>query len=166
MKKIIWILIPLLLVSSIVYSIFLFQHIEETKLNDFETTEEIIYALTDITSIHQAVHFQEATGYHIVSGIDQMNKELLVFVPLIETVSKKDIIVVEKDTILSQEQIESKWAEKCTDCILTGSSPAMINKNPLWELTYKDESNRYVIEYISLKDGSVYEQLRLIRKYN
>ena len=41
----------------------------------------------------------------------------------------------------------------------------MIDKNPLLEITYEDEHKRYVFVYYSLEDGSVFEQMKLNRKY-
>jgi len=143
----------------------LYRSILEVKTEGAEETEALISDTLEI-EVNEVVFFQEKEGYHIAYASDEKEQEVLIFVPLREEVKKEDFIVVQTDDILSQEEIEHNLLTDCIDCELINSSPAMIDQVPLWELTYKDEANRYTIEYITLKDGEIYEQLRLYRKYS
>ncbi|MFD2133290.1 DUF5590 domain-containing protein [Pseudogracilibacillus auburnensis] len=166
-KRVIIICTLILFIFLIIYFISFLRYIDDSKLVDFDATEQIIYDKTDLTAIDDAYHFQEENEYHIVFGHDSDGEEWIAFVPLSKkTIKKDDIVVIRADSVLTREQIENNWLKECKQCTLTGSTPAMINQQPLWELSYTDNANRYVIEYVSLKDGTTYEQMRLIRKYN
>lgn len=165
-KKIISVFIFILFIISIFYLIHIYRTIQHSKITHFAESENVILNETNITSIDKVYQFQAEDSYHIAFGRDDKEKEWIVFVPMKRKVTKTDLVLLESDKVLSQEQIEATWQKQCEGCTLTGSSPAMIKKKPLWELTYNDASNRYVIEYISLQDGSIYEQIRLLRKYN
>lgn len=164
-KKAVILCVVILFILLSIYVISFLQNIEKSKLVDFETTEKLIFQLTDITSIDKAYQFQDEQGYHIVYGKDA-KENLIVFVPIQEKTSKDDLVIISADSVQTKDQIEKKWATECTTCTLTSSSPAMINKKALWELAYTDQSNRYVIEYVSMETGSTYEKMRLFRKYN
>jgi len=41
----------------------------------------------------------------------------------------------------------------------------MIDKKALWELTYEDADQHYIIDYLSMDDGSRYEQYRFKRTF-
>lgn len=143
----------------------MYRTILEGKLEGVDETTSIVSQSLNM-KVDEVYFFQEKEGYHIAFTKDENNDEWIVFVPLEDEIKKENFILLEKEDVLSKEEIESKWQQNCTQCELIDSTPAMIDQIPLWELTYRDNSNRYVIEYILLKDGSVYEQLRLFRKYS
>jgi len=165
-KKIIFYIIAFLFLLLFIYFVYLYHFIMNTKVLDEEKTKQLVFDSSVVTSIEEIYHFQEKEAYHIVVGRDEQNKQWYVFVPLIENVGKDDLIMMESDNLLSKDEIKNLWLKECKQCTLLSSSPAMINQKPLWELTYTDSSNRYVITYFSLENGSTYEQVKLYRKYS
>lgn len=148
------------------YFTYTYIKIENSKVTDGEKTEQFIFKETDLTTVDSIYQFQEEESFHIIIGSDNEGNKSIVFVPVKKSLSKDDLVVLSLNELVSVEQIEEEWQRECDQCTLIHSNPAMINEQPLWELTYTDHSNRYVIEYISLKDGKIYEQLRLLRKYS
>lgn len=163
--RIIAIAIIILIIILIVYFGLFYRSILQSKTEDYERTKSVVRESLNM-NINEIYSFQEKEGYHILFTTDNKNKDWIVFVPLSEELKKENFIVIENNEVLSKEEIESLWQNNCKNCELIKSKPAMIDNIPLWELTYKDQSSRYVIEYITLKDGTTYEQLRLIRKYS
>lgn len=164
-KKLIAIIVILFVVAWIVYFSFFYRSIMQSKTEGFEQTEKIVSEALQM-KVEEIYHFQEEEAYHILFTTDDQNKKWFVFVPLSKEIKKENFIVLEADNVLSKSTIESNWKKSCTNCELVMSKPAMIDNIPLWELTYKDEANRYVIEYVTLRDGTTYEQLRLKLKYS
>ena len=164
-KKLVGLLLVFLFISLIVYFSFFYRSVLHSKNEGIEKTESIVSEELNM-EVNEIYHFQEKEGFHIAFATDEQNQDWIVFVPLNEQIDKEDFILVEANQVMSQEQIESRWMNDCNQCELVKSGPAMIDNIPLWELTYKDSSNRYVIEYVTLKDGSIFEQLRLYRKYS
>lgn len=162
-KKLLILFLIIIFVVIVIYFVYLYVFIEKSKIVDKEETEQLVLRSTNISSIEEIYQFQGEKGYHIIIGTDDNNKQSIVFIPVMESLTKDDLIIIPSNELLSKEQIEEMWKKDCLNCKLIGSTPAMINKTPLWELTYTDHSNRYIISYISLEDGSTYEQLKLYR---
>src|SRR5690625_1090981 len=179
------IIIGILLLSIYFYSMF--RSINASKVDGFDQTESYLLQETDMIKIDKMYMYQDEILYHIAYARDKDNEEWIVFVPILdETVkdteeddededtessdkdekNEKDMIIIEAAKMMSQKDIESVWAQECSECELKGSSPALIDDTPLWELTYIDNQNRYVMEYRKLKNAETYEQLKLNRKYN
>src|SRR5690625_2837761 len=163
-KKLIVFIVLLFILLLIIYFIYLYKFIEESKVINGDETERFVLRSTSLISVDKLYHFQVNELYHILMGNDEIENEMFVFVPLQENLSKEYILVFTSKDFLTKEQIENNWLQDCESCQLHQASPAMINKKPLWELTYTDHSNRYVIAYYSMEDGSIYEQLRLVSK--
>lgn len=164
-NRVIGVAVTLLLISLIIYFSLFYRSILQSKTEGFEETKQIVSETLNM-KVEDIYQFQEKESYHILLTTDNENKKWIVFVPLSEQLNKEDFIIIEADEVLSRETIEANWQQNCEQCELVKSNPAMIDNIPLWELTYKDRSNRYVIEYVTLKDGTTYEQLRLYRKYS
>lgn len=187
-KKVIITCIVLLIIGISIYFYLLFRYINTSKVVGFDETEAYILSETEMTSVEKIYAFQDEILYHIAYTRDDQDKGWIQFIPITkpkesekeetktskksqddeEVVedNKKETVTVEVDNTLSQAKIESIWATECSQCELKGSSPAILDDVPLWELTYIDENKRYVLEYRQLKDGQTYEQLKLNRKYN
>jgi len=165
-KKLLTIMFLLLLLFFLIYSVYTYHTLEASKVVDGDKTEQFVLEETELISIENIYQFQGEEAFHIVAGKNDAGDECLLFVPLDDSLSKDSIIAVSSENILSQDKIEKEWQKNCSQCKLMRSHPAMIGEKPLWELTYTDRSNRYVIEYINLEDGTIYEQLKLFRKYS
>lgn len=187
-KRLIALLIVILLIIVAIYGFYTYKKIKASKTSGFEASTQIILDETEIAEIDEMYAFQHDILYHIAYGKSDDNESLIAFVP--KSIAKKDkekendekqeknerneaddeemkdIITVKGSDMLSKENIEAKWKEECDQCTLKSSAPAMIDDTPLWELTYFDPNNRFVMEYRQLEDGDVYEQLKMNRKYN
>ncbi|MBP1969583.1 uncharacterized protein YpmB [Virgibacillus natechei] len=164
--KIFWIFLILLilLVSCFIYVIFLYLDIQESKTAGFEETERQIIQATSITEIEKIEQFNGAEAYHVIFGKNEDNEEKIIFYPL--EGNEKTLTTVEKNEIVLAETIKSGWSEQCTGCEFINIVPAMVDDEPLWELAYNDDSNRYILDYLSMYDGSRYEQYRFNRMFN
>lgn len=165
-KKVFTIILLLVITFVVLYLLYFYQSILSSKVVHLDKTKDFILNETKIESIDDVYQFQDEEAYHIVFGTDKKGKAYVVFLQLSKKLTKEEMTTFPLDALYTQEQIEQQWNADCKECTLTGSSPAMMDDTPLWELTYKDRSNRYVIEYVSLEDGSIYEKMKLLRKYN
>lgn len=164
-KKIIGIFFVIICILLITYLFFFYRYIENSKIVNADELSAFILNETNITEINEMYHFAGDKTYDIVYGHDDKNKKWILFNPENNN-NENELIRYPLEELLSQEQIEQSWQKECEGCTLKKSNPAIINNNPLWELTYMDQNEGYVMEYISLKDGSTYEKLRLYPKYN
>lgn len=145
-----------ILIVSIVYLIVLYNQVMSAKTEGFTDTEKKVISQTSIVTIEQITTFHEKESYHVVWGKTEDNMKQLAFVPIDS--SDEQIIVVDEHDILSKEVIQNEWEKDCTSCQLNKIVPGKIRNNLVWELTYTDEKGRYVFDYLSIYDGTRYEQ--------
>lgn len=162
-KNIIGLFLLLVIIAVSLYVFLTYQHIQKTKAAGFDNVENIVLSETDVESIEEISRFQEEKAIFIAKGKDAEGEMWFVFIPQdyekdddIEKYSTKDLV--------SPTGIEDNWADECEDCELKKSAPAMMDGEPLWELTYLDTTNRYVLAYFSFEDGSEVETLKLQNK--
>ena len=145
-----------ILIVSFIYFIVLYNQVISANTEGFSDTEDKVISETTIVDIEQITTFHEIESYHVVWGTTEDHTEQLAFVPLDS--SDGQIEVVDQQDILSQEIVQKAWKRDCTTCQLNKIVPGKIRNNLVWELTYTDEKGRYVFDYLSIYDGSRYEQ--------
>ncbi|WP_163969835.1 cell wall elongation regulator TseB-like domain-containing protein [Oceanobacillus halotolerans] len=150
--------ITICMIALLVYSYYLYQIVQEQRTTGFSNSEEIVIRETTLQQIDTIKNFQGKEAYHILFGSTDDTQEQIAFLNLDN--DQKDIVLIDQDEIISEKQAVDEWSQTCDECEFIKISPAMINERPLWELTYRDEKDRYVLDYISMYDGSQYEQLR------
>ncbi|RKQ37638.1 DUF5590 domain-containing protein [Oceanobacillus halophilus] len=158
------IILSIAAIIGLALGIYLYQDIMEEKRAGFDDTKEIIMSQTSITKVEQIDRFHGDKAYHIVYGENDKKEKKIIFYPLEGT--EKNITTVNTSDIIKKEQILSNWSKKCNTCNLIDITPALIEDDVLWELTYYDENDRYVLDYFSIYDGTSFERYRFKRMFN
>lgn len=153
----------IIMVVALVYSVFLYRDVEKSKKRGMPVTEERVYEETDLVKIEEIDSFYAEQSYHAVSGADKNNHKKIVFVPLNE--SDKDIVTIDQAEIMSKEKIQNQWKKSCRECKMIKITPGIIDDDIVWELTYRDESDHYVLEFLSISDGKQYERLSFTERF-
>lgn len=171
-KKLNWIkwgliILSLIIVTCFIYGVVLYNTIEKNKTAGFDETKEWVTQDTDITTVSSIERYHGKEAYHIVYGQTDDEIDKIVFVPLQinKDEEKKELIVVDLADIMSKKAIQDQWQQQCNNCNLTKIVPGVEDDQLLWELTYVDDANRHVLEYVSIYDGSQYEQFRFTQRY-
>ncbi|HLR66299.1 cell wall elongation regulator TseB-like domain-containing protein [Virgibacillus alimentarius] len=157
-----WILCLFLLVG-LIYSIYLYHSIQKSKVAGFAETKEKILEETDLVSIDEIERFNGEQAFHILFGKTEEGKNKIVFFPLKK--KEKKVKIIDKSKIVPKEKILNQWNSECKDCKMIKIKPAMVKDKPLWELTYIDSTDRYALDYLSIYDGSHYEQYRFKKMF-
>lgn len=160
-----WGFISLLIItlSCLIYMIVLYNNIQRDKKAGFTETEEIILHETDLIKINDIERYHGENAYHIVFGQTENNEHKIVYVPLND--EDHDLIIIDQSEIMSQASIEKQLQKQCNTCKIISIVPGIEDNELLWELTYIDDSNRYVLEYVEIYDGTQYEQFRFTEMY-
>lgn len=163
LKWSLWIL-SLVLILVFIYSIYLYHTIEQSKLSGFAETKEKVLHETDLIVIDDINRFNGKNAFHILFGKTKDDQNKIVFFPLKN--KNKDLTIIDESETIAKQSILNQWDTQCQGCKLIKIIPAMVNDEALWELTYIDKSKRYTIDYLSIYDGSRYEQFRFTRMFN
>jgi len=152
----------LLLLTVIIssYLIYLYVYIQSEKTIDFEQTKQKVLSETLMTEIIDIKRFHGEQYYHIVFGTDELRNDYIAFV---EQSDDADIIYVNTVDVFSEEYMIHQWEIDCESCQLVRIIPAIIDDNLLWEITYIDESEKYVMDYYSIDRGELHERIKLLQ---
>ncbi|KKE79363.1 hypothetical protein WH51_07610 [Bacilli bacterium VT-13-104] len=153
-----------IIVVAVIFGVYIYLGTMKNKTANFEQTKEVILEQTPITKVDKIELYHGDEAYHLVYGSDKKGEEQIIFYPL--KGKEKDITTISMSEIIPKEQILQSWQKNCANCELNKISPALINDQLLWEITYYDENDRYVLDYFSIHDGSSYEQYRFNRMFD
>ncbi|MFD2630661.1 cell wall elongation regulator TseB-like domain-containing protein [Oceanobacillus kapialis] len=159
-----WLIWSLLLVGIVViavgiYAAFLYQDLNKSRTAGYDTTKEQVLSATSVTEVEKVVTFNGAESYHVVFGHTEENEGRLIFYPL--KGNEKTLTTITEQEMISEDQMLQQWRNSCNDCELIKIVPGIIEEEVLWEITYRDAADRYVLDYYAIADGSQYEQYRL-----
>ncbi|MFD1171731.1 DUF5590 domain-containing protein [Oceanobacillus picturae] len=152
-------LVGIVVVAIGIYAAFLYHDINENRTAGFETTKKQVLSATSVTDIEKVVTFNGAESYHVVFGQTDENDGRVVFYPL--KGKEKTLTTIKEQEMISEEDMLRKWKSNCTDCEFIKIVPGIVDEEVLWEITYRDASDRYVLDYYAIEDGSQFEQYRL-----
>lgn len=163
-KRVLLFVLLFSILATFISAFMYYRTIMESKNEGFDEAIEFVLQHTDMIQVNDVNYFQEAEGYFILEATDQSENNYFIFLQDTQPFSTNSLFIVAQSELLSVKTLENEFQNECRNCELVQSKPAMIDHIPLWELTYYDESNRYVIEYKYLKNGQTYEKLRLTTK--
>lgn len=165
--KLKWIIgiICLLLLSCFIYGVFLYNDVQNNKTASYDRVKKAVVEETELIDIEKVERYHGKHAYYIIHGKTNNNKEKIVFYPF--NAENMDVTVISKSDIIPAGTIKDNWRNQCNNCELLGITPAIVTEdnNPAWELTYKDKSNRFVIDYLSIHDGSKIEMISFKRMF-
>lgn len=165
LPRVLFIVLLFCIIFLLIYAIFSYRAIEESRTEGFSEAEAFVLQHSNITNIDDISYFQAEEGFFTFLGRDSANEKYYIFLRDDGVFATDDLYVVANKGLVATEELEQEVLARCSDCTLIHSNPAMIDELPLWELTYIDDTNRYVIEYKYLQNGKTFETLRLTRKY-
>lgn len=128
--------------------------------------EKIAKEHASLTAINRIERYHGDEAFYVVFGEEDTGEAVIVFIPFTDKDDENDLTIetVQQSEIISEEEVLKQWAKDCSKCDLVKIVPGQLNEELVWEITYTDEQERYVFDYVSLFDGKLYEKLRF-RKF-
>ncbi|MGJ9456790.1 DUF5590 domain-containing protein [Oceanobacillus sp. CF4.6] len=157
-------LLLVIILACIIYAVYLYNDLYDSKTEGFHETSKQILNQTSITEVEKIERYSGSTSYHVIFGINDENEEKLIFYPL--EGNEKELTTIDRSKVLSEEEIVNLWRTQCNECEFVKINPALENDEPLWEITYHDNHNRYVMDYLSIYDGSPVESYVFKKMFN
>lgn len=158
------ILISALLIALVLLLIaYLYSSVIQEKTKGYNKAKERALAETEIINIEQVERFHGEDAYFVLTGVDEQNEPLFVYVPFD---NEESIITIEQPNEYTKKAVEEQWSEECSNCLLTSITPALIDENGVWEIRYKASKDTYIYDYISMEDGSLFDQVIYNKTFN
>src|SRR5690625_3047632 len=108
-KKVLSLLFILICLVVLSYFIYIYVHIEKSKIVDQDQTEQLVYEHTNVVVIDEMYQFQGEDSYHIVIGRDKKDEQSFIFIPVSKSPTADDLQIYSSDAFLKPEQIEKNW---------------------------------------------------------
>ncbi|WP_010530796.1 DUF5590 domain-containing protein [Lentibacillus jeotgali] len=150
-----------LTVTFLAFGIYLYQAVEGNRTAAFEQIQTKLLEETKLNSISNIERYHGENAYYTVYGKTNANDDVIVFYPF--DGNSSNIIRVNQSEIIAEKKIEENWYNQCNTCTLFDIKPAVISNDgnqPAWEITYENNQNQYVMEYLSFQDGSTIDVIR------
>ena len=149
------VVITVLILIGAGYGIYLYQVINDSRTDGFDTTKKQIETQTSYHHVHSIQAYYGESSYHVFYASDKENEEHLIFLPL--EGDERELIVINENDMVSEEAILEAWSSSCDSCRLADIAPAYEDGQALWEITYHDKNDQYVMDYYSI-DGQQLEE--------
>ncbi|OIJ14778.1 hypothetical protein BKP37_07295 [Anaerobacillus alkalilacustris] len=130
------------------------------QLSEKEALQYIESKNLDLVDIYETSFYNGTESYQVIVGKNSRGKEIIIWVA--DTLDTH--FIRKKEDGISYEQvlsfIESELSPEETISIKLGIEQSV----PLYEIIYKDQSNRFSYYYISFKDGKYLKHYHLGRE--
>ncbi len=158
-----WAVVLFILVFCIAlgYSIYLYNSIQQDKEAGFQASAERAVAETDLEQAEDVSRYHGKVLYHVVTGTTADGSEAIAYVPAEQ--QDGEIVLFHSEDLVSEQSILQAWNNDCSSCELLETNLAIEKGQPLLELKYIDDRDRYVLHYYSLTDGSCGDHFRFNR---
>jgi|GEM_PF-4813394 len=149
--KIFFGLIVIILFSLIAFFGHLYQHINEQKVMDYQTTEDRVTQEQEISKIESISRFHGTHYFHVVEAETSEQEEVIIYVNQSEP--SADLIIFSKKDLITKEELINRWKNDTNFEKLYQVQYAIRDEIPLVEIIYLDESERLSYDYYRLDNG-------------
>ncbi|MCU9613683.1 DUF5590 domain-containing protein [Caldibacillus lycopersici] len=161
------IIIVLFLVVIIAIGLVLVYHFSTDDLKqDKDLAVERAKEFTNITTVETIEWFHYIDNYYVIKGKNNKKESIIVWVP--DNPKNKEIVVKKAKDGLAEEEVVSLLSNGL-DNFSNDKRPTeiidiklgMVDNAPAYEITYRDQKNRYSIIYIDFYKGDWYRVYNL-----
>ncbi len=150
---IITIILIITCIAIVIYGLHLYNYVMNDKTKSFTEVKEYITKVVKINHVNNLTRYHGDQLYY-VSEITINNKPHLLFVK--ESDKGYAHTLYDASEFYSKEDILAEWESTCNNCEKIDSTIGMLEGNPVLEIKYLDQKDRFVYEHVLLEDKSRY----------
>ncbi|WP_160913516.1 cell wall elongation regulator TseB-like domain-containing protein [Halobacillus litoralis] len=143
-----------LFIIAIILFLWLYIDVNHDRKQGHPLAEEIARDKGSLARIDHVSTYHGEKEFHIVQGINKSKEASIIFMDIKE---KKILEEVSKEETLPLEEMRSRWENTCSNCTFKDIQYGFEEEEPVFQLTYIDEQNRYVLDYFTLQ-GEAFDQ--------
>ncbi|MBX0356249.1 DUF5590 domain-containing protein [Halobacillus sp. Nhm2S1] len=138
------------------FILFLWVYIDvnQDRKEGHPEAEAIAKEQGDLTTIDHVSTYHGKREFHIVQGMNESKEASILFIDIKEN---KILDEVSGKVALSLEEMRSRWEKMCSSCTFKDIQYGFEENEPVFQLTYIDDQNRYVLDYFTLQ-GEAFDQ--------
>jgi uncharacterized protein YpmB len=112
-----------------------------------------------ISSIDHVETFYGNIKYHVMSGKNAKDEKVYVWVPQSDKLEK--VFIKKQSSGITEEQAIKKVYQEYNPVKLVDVKLGMDEGIPIWEVKYKDHSNRYTFDFVNFYDGEIIKHMAI-----
>lgn len=147
-------ILSMVLILGLAFSIWMYINVNQDRTTGHAEAIDLAEQQTDLTNFESVTTYYGENKIHIVQGSIGKVDGRLVFIDLEENAVLDEIPT---ESVLPTNQMRSQWKDTCANCQFKDIQYGYEENEPVYELTYIDDQNRYVLDYFTL-EGEAFDQ--------
>ncbi|MYL48496.1 hypothetical protein GLV98_03330 [Halobacillus litoralis] len=143
-----------LFILAFILFLWVYIDVNQDRKEGHPQAEAIAQEQGGLTRIDHVSTYHGQREFHIVQGTKESNEASILFIDIKE---KTILDEVSREDVLSSEEMRSRWENTCSNCTFKDIQYGFEENEPVFQLTYIDEQNRYVLDYFTLQ-GEAFDQ--------
>ncbi|GEN53945.1 cell wall elongation regulator TseB-like domain-containing protein [Halobacillus faecis] len=143
-----------LFILAFVLFLWVYIDVNQDRKAGHPEAEAIAKDQGDLTTIDHVSTYHGKREFHIVQGMNESKEASILF---IDIKGNKILDEVSGEVALSLEDMRSRWENTCSSCTFKDIQYGFEEDEPVFQLTYIDDQNRYVLDYFTLQ-GEAFDQ--------
>lgn len=130
----------------------------EQYLDGHKDSQKLAMQIGQITSIESIETFYGDIKYHVITGENIKEEKVYIWIPQSE---KKNVIIKKHSAGITKEQAIKEVHKEYDPIKIIDVKLGMDEGIPLWEIKYKDRSNRYTFDLVNFYDGEIIKHMAI-----
>lgn len=131
----------------------------EQYSQNHEKSKELALEVGKLSSVDSIDTFYGQLKYHVLSGKNNKDEKVYAWVPQKE--KSEEVIVENQSSGITKEEAIKKVSKEYDLVELIVVNLGMDEGIPIWEVKYRDKSNRYTFDYVRFSDGTIVKHMAI-----
>ncbi|MGM0873960.1 MAG: DUF5590 domain-containing protein [Bacillota bacterium] len=131
----------------------------EQYLDGHEKSKELVLNKGELSSIQNVETFNGNIKYHVMSAENAKDEKVYVWVP--QTEKNEKVIIKKQSSGITEEEAISKVNQEYDPIKIVDVKLGMDEGIPIWEVKYKDQSDRYTFDFVNFYDGEIIKHMAI-----
>lgn len=147
-------ILSVFIILGLAFGIWMYLSVNQDRTAGHAEAIDLAEQQTGLTNFESVTTYYGESEIHIVQGANNSGSEKIVFIDLEENTILDEIST---ESILPSNQMRSQWKDNCLECEFKDIQYGYEENEPVYQLTYIDSQNRYVLDYFTL-EGEAFDQ--------
>jgi uncharacterized protein YpmB len=131
----------------------------EQYLDGHEASKELALEKGKLSSIDTIETYNGPIKYHVMSGKNSNDEKVYVWVP--QTKENETVIIKKQSSGITEEQAIAKVNQAYNPANIVDVKLGMDEGIPIWEVKYRDKSERYTFDFVNFYDGEIIKHMAI-----
>ena len=154
-----------IIITSIILglSIWIFSTTYNTARDQYshnhEKSKVLALEVGKLSSVDSIETFNGQLKYHVLSGKNNKDEKVYAWVP--QKDKNDDVIVKKQSSGITKEEAINKVKQEYDLVELIDVKLGMDEGIPIWEVKYRDKSDRYTFDYVEFSNGTIVKHMAI-----